>query len=82
MTILKIPSNVSTIGSNAFYACYSLKVMDFRNHTSIPTLTGAIANIAADCKIVVPDALYDAWIAATNWSSSADKIVKSSEYTD
>lgn len=82
LTILKMPSNVSTIGLNAFYACYSIKVMDFRNHTSIPTLTGAITNIAADCKIVVPDALYDAWIAATNWSSSADKIVKSSEYTD
>lgn len=40
--------------------------------------------MSSDCKIVVPDALYDTWIAATNWSSSTivSHIVKASEYED
>jgi hypothetical protein len=37
-------------------------------------------NIPADCKIVVRDELYDAWMAAANWSTYASKIVKLSDY--
>jgi hypothetical protein len=53
---------------------------DFRASKSVPTLEGTFVfnNIPSDCKIVVPDALYDEWIAATNWSSYASYIIKAS----
>jgi hypothetical protein len=79
---MKIPSSVTSIDGYAFYNCYSVAYYDFHNHTSVPTLSNnnAFYGIASDCKIVVPDALYDEWIAATNWSSLASKIVKASEF--
>ena len=60
-------------------------LVDFRRATMIPTLdSGCFNNIQSDCKIVVPDALYDDWITATNWSASniVGHIVKASEYTE
>ena len=55
---------------------------DFRASKSVPTLsnTNAFNNIPSDCKIVVPDSLYDTWIAATNWSTHASKIIKASKF--
>ena len=77
-----IPSSVTSIGQNAFYMCYGMAYYDFRASESVPTLsnTNAFTNIPSDCKIVVPDSLYDSWIAATNWSTYASKIVKASEF--
>ena len=77
-----IPNSVTSIGSNAFYNCSSVAFYDFRTHTSVPTLsnTNAFSSIVSDCKIVVSDALYDAWIAASNWSTYASYIVKASEF--
>ena len=77
-----IPNSVTSIGDNAFDYCGSVAFYDFRTHTSVPTLsnTDAFGSIPSDCKIVVPDALYDEWIAATNWSTYASKIVKASEF--
>lgn len=77
-----IPSSVTTIGTYAFAYCYGCAYYDFRASTSVPTLpyTTAFNGIPSDCKIVVPDALYDEWIAATNWSSYASKIIKASEF--
>jgi hypothetical protein len=55
---------------------------DFSQSSAVPSLadTYAFTNSPSDCKIIVPDALYDEWKAATNWSSYASKIVKDSEY--
>ena len=79
-----IPSGVTNIGANTFSNCSGLALVDFRTHTSVPSLanTNAFNSVATDLKIVVPDALYEEWIAATNWSNSsiAKKIVKASEY--
>ena len=77
-----IPDSVTSISSNAFYNCYGMAFYDFRASKSVPTLSNknAFSNIPSDCKIVVPDSLYDTWIAATNWSSYASKIVKASEF--
>ena len=54
-----------------------MKFYDFTSQTAVPTLknTNAFASIPSDCEIRVPAALYDEWIAATNWSSLADNIV-------
>ena len=51
---------------------------------ALPTLASysAFSNIPSDCKIVVPDELYNSWISATNWSNTnvAKYIVKASEF--
>jgi hypothetical protein len=84
LTSVVIPNGVTSIESRTFYNGVSLRILDFRTHTSVPTLsrTDALNSIASDCKIVVPDELYDSWIAATNWSSTsvAKYIVKASEF--
>jgi hypothetical protein len=55
---------------------------DFSNHTSVPTLanTNAFTNIPSDCKIIVPDNLYDTWKTATNWSTYTSNIIKKSDW--
>jgi hypothetical protein len=77
-----IPSSVLSIQNYAFNRCYVVSAYYFGEHTSIPTLasTNAFTNIPTSCKIIVPDALYDEWIAATNWSTYASYIIKASEF--
>ena len=67
-----------------FDGCTKIAKYDFRNATSIPTLSNkAHLSHAAGCKIIVPDALYDSWKAATNWSALTDVVwVKASEYVE
>ena len=77
-----IPGSVTSISANAFRYCYGMAFYDFRTAKSVPTLGGTLVfdSIPSDCKIVVPDSLYDTWIAATNWSTHASKIIKASEF--
>ena len=77
-----IPNSVTSIGGSAFYNCYGMAFYDFSNHTSVPTLsnTNAFTKIPSDCKIIVPDNLYDTWIAATNWSTYSSYIIKKSDW--
>ncbi len=77
-----IPNSVTSIGSNAFYWCHGMAFYDFSNHTLVPTLSNknAFTKIPSDCKIIVPDNLYDTWIAATNWSTYASNIIKKSDW--
>jgi hypothetical protein len=72
-----IPNSVTSIKAGVFEECSSMKLIDFTSFTSVPTLSSssALKNIATDCEIRVPAALYDEWIAATNWSTYADYIV-------
>ena len=82
LSLVVIPQSITSIGTYAFYNCTGVALYDFRASTSVPSLsaTNAFSYIPPDCKIVVPDALYDEWIAATNWSTYASKIVKASEF--
>ena len=76
MTRMTFSENVSYIGTGTFSNNYACRYYDFSNNTKVPTLSGSgYSGIAADCEIRVPAALYDEWIAATNWTSYADKIV-------
>lgn len=76
--------DITSIGNSAFRNCGALKLMDFTHCTSVPTAGGSyfISGLSTDCKIVVPDSLYDTWIATQYWSTNSIKtrIVKESEY--
>ena len=81
LTSITIPDGVTSIGIYAFFKCFSLTKYDFSQATAVPALSNvnAFDNMNKICKIVVPDNLYDQWIAATNWSTYADYIYKASE---
>lgn len=75
---------------NAFYGC-PVTLYDFRNCTTVPTLAHKnYLGYGAGCQIVIPDALYDEWTTATNWSAlptdtTASKYVvwvRASEYVE
>lgn len=79
---LQFPSTITNIkGDYVFYRWYG-HVLDFSRHNTVPSLSSsnAFGQNLDNFKIVVPDALYDSWIAATNWSSHASRIVKASEF--
>lgn len=73
---INVPMNVMNIASSAFGACNGVRYYDFTKHTAVPSLsaTSAFTGIATDCEILVPAALYDEWIAATNWATYAANI--------
>lgn len=77
---------VESIGPLAFANCTRLKLFNFGNTmTSVPTLENVSAFQGLPTyKIVVPDALYNQWKTAENWSSTTngivDRIVKYSEH--
>ena len=79
LTSLYIPPSVQTINGSAFRGCSNLATFDFHNHQSVPQLGSvhAFLETPETREIVVPDALYDVWIAATNWSSTTNNIVSS-----
>lgn len=77
LATIVFPNSITSIDTYAFGFCEGVILYDFTSHTTIPTLsdTSAFESIPPDCKIKVPEALYDEWITATNWSAYADKIV-------
>lgn len=76
----KMPPNVTSIGTT-FTNNKNLRLVDFRDALQVPTLTAAgFDSTHAGLKIVVPDLLYDEWVAATNWSNYASYIIKKSDY--
>lgn len=74
---ITIPKTITTISSNAFLNMHQVLEYDFSEFESIPTLssTNAFSGINKLCKIKVPTALYDEWIATNNWSTYANYIV-------
>ena len=77
---LKIPSSVTSLGDTACGYCYMLRFLDMSSHTSIPSCSSNSFKGSTNCKIIVPDNLYDQWITATNWSSIASQIIKKSDW--
>ena len=74
---------LTDIKGDAFNGCNSLVKLDFSQCSAVPTLsnTSAFSGITKIAKIIVPDSLYDEWIAAANWSTYANYIYKASEVT-
>ena len=81
LTSINIPNSVTSIKNSAFTNCSGMAFYDFSSHTVIPTLsnTNAFAGIPSDCRIIVPDSLYEDWKVATNWSTYASYIIKKSD---
>lgn len=81
LSYVKFPDSLATLEYGLLQNCRSLSIVDFSSVTDVPTLsaTSAFPPKSPDYKIVVPDDLYDSWVAATNWSFFASKIVKASE---
>jgi hypothetical protein len=76
-----IPNSVTSIGSKAFYNCYGMAIYDFSQCASVPTISSdSFLYLPSDCKFMIPDALFDEWESATNWSSYASYMVKASEF--
>lgn len=81
LSSLVIPKRVSVISASAFSNCSSLVILDFSKSTSVPMLaTSSAIPSQSGLRITVPDDLYSTWIAETNWSSHASRIVKASEF--
>ena len=72
---VSIPNSVTSIGDGAFSDCYALQ-FDFSQFSEVPTIgTMVFDRILSSARILVPSALYDTWVAATNWSTYANYIV-------
>ena len=84
ITKITIQGNLEKIKSEAFRRCLNCIIFDFRQASSVPTLFQASAfwNTASSKEIIVPDELYDEWIAAENWNNETyvkPYIVKASQ---
>ena len=72
-----------TIQAGFFAYCWNLRVLDFSQVSAVIQLASSSAIPAyCPCVFVVPDSLYNEWIATTNWSTMSSRIIKSSEYVD
>ena len=75
LTSVVVQSELTSIGVSAFGNCNGAAFYDFTACTAVPVMEGdAFSAIPSDCEIRVPAALYDEWIAATNWATYADNI--------
>lgn len=81
---IMFPENIDSIQAQAFIGQNQPVTYDFSQATQVPVLsnTNALININKLSKIIVPDSLYNQWIAATNWSTYAAYIYKASEVTE
>ena len=79
---IKMSASSYNWGTYMFNGCTSLELVDMTGSTGVPQLSNVnnFANTNDTYKIVVPDSLYDTWIAATNWASIASHIMKQSDW--
>lgn len=81
---IKMNASSGTWGPGMFEGCSSLELVDMTGSIGVPQLGNVnnFANTNDTYKIVVPDALYEDWIAATNWSDASIKphIMKQSDW--
>lgn len=82
LSSIVFPSDIKSMSTQMFYNCYGMAYYDFRAVKKVPTMayTNVFYNIPSDCKMIIPDELYDTWTTATNWASHASKMVKASEF--
>ena len=80
LDLVYMPKTITRL-SAYFCANSAARFIFFTDHESVPTLSSKDSFGGSSVfKVVVPDALYDEWIAATNWSTYISRIIKQSEY--
>ena len=79
---IKMNASSGKWGDSMFNGCTSLELVDMTGSSGVPQLSNVnnFSNTNDTYKIVVPDSLYDKWIAATNWASIASHIMKKSDW--
>ena len=79
---IKMNASSGNFGDFMFNGCTSLELVDMTGSTGVPELVNInnFDNTNDTYKVVVPDSLYDTWIAATNWASIASHIMKKSDW--
>lgn len=79
---IKMNASSGSWGTQMFDGCTSLELVDMTGSTGVPYIPDInnFANTNDTYKIVVPDSLYDTWIAETNWATIADHIMKQSDW--
>ena len=79
---IKMNASSGSLVAHMFYGCTSLELVDMTGSVGVPTLSNVnnFQNTNDTYKIVVPDSLYDTWIASTNWASIASHIMKKSDW--
>lgn len=82
LTSIIIPSQITSFGASCFSNCTNLSKIDCSSLQAVPTLanTNCLTNIPADCKIIVPDELYNDWIATNIWSTYASHIISKTDW--
>lgn len=80
---LKMPSTIVSVKGTVIYNLMALDALSFEKHAFVPTYTSHHSQwlyyTKERAKIIVPDALYAAWIADANWSKVSNCIYKVSE---
>ena len=79
---IKMNASSGSWGNYMFNYCTSLELVDMTGSIGVPQLQNVnnFSNTNDTYKIVVPDSLYETWIAATNWASIATHIMKQSDW--
>ena len=74
MTDIELHSGITSIGDYAFYNCSGLYTITL--HSTEPPTIGAntLTNTSTNLKIYVPSSSVNAYKAASNWSTYANKI--------
>ena len=62
-------SNITSINNYGFTDTSFLETIDFTGQTVVPTLASTTAFQNNTATFLIPDALFDTWIASTNWAN-------------
>lgn len=87
LSTVSLPA-ATTIRDGAFDSCSELVSVNFGGTPlpSVPTLgDNVFGSVPTSCKIIVPDAQYDAWVAAPGWSdlvTAGYTFLRHSEWED
>ena len=76
LTNVTIPSTVTSIDRGAFESCKAMKEYHFKSTTPPSLASTTTLKVPEDCIIYVPQGCAEAYKAATNWATYADKIME------
>ena len=76
LTNVTIPSTVTSMELGAFEQCAAMKEYHFKSTTPPSLASTTTLKVPEDCIIYVPQGCAEAYKAATNWATYADKIME------